>query len=135
MSAPDATRPLDGLNILVVEDETMLFFLAEDMLLELGCAKVWHAGRLSDAVAFLAGNRPDAAMLDVNLAGEPVYPLAVKLACRRRSIRLRDRLRSGGNPGGMGDATGGAEALQLSDARGSLRQSAVALDPLRSCPG
>ena len=31
-------------------------------------------------MAFLAGNRPDAAMLDVNLAGEPVYPLAVKLA-------------------------------------------------------
>ena len=62
-------RPLDGLRILVVEDEAMLFFMAEDMLTELGAAHVFHAARLAEAVAFLDSERPDVAMLDVNLAG------------------------------------------------------------------
>ena len=80
MSNPEASRPLGGLKILVVEDETMLFFLAEDMLTELGCATVLHASRVRDALALLAGERPDVAMLDVNLAGEQAYPIAEKLA-------------------------------------------------------
>ena len=77
---PEAGRPLSGLKILVVEDETMLFFLAEDMLTELGCAGVLHATRVKDALALLASERPDVAMLDVNLAGEQAYPIAERLA-------------------------------------------------------
>ncbi len=75
-----SSRPLDGVRILVVEDETMLFFLAEDMLTELGCATVWHASLVQEALAFLAKERPDVAMLDVNLAGKTVYPVAERLA-------------------------------------------------------
>jgi len=71
---------LTGLKVLVVEDETMLFFLAEDMLTELGCAEVRHASRVKDALALLAQERPDVAVLDVNLAGEQAYPIAEKLA-------------------------------------------------------
>jgi CheY-like chemotaxis protein len=77
---PQSERPLGGLRILVVEDETMLFFLAEDMLTELGCAAVLHASRVKDALALLANERPDVAMLDVNLAGEQAYPIAERLA-------------------------------------------------------
>jgi DNA-binding response OmpR family regulator len=77
---PRARRPLGGLKILVVEDETMLFFLAEDMLTELGCAAVLHASRVKEALALLANERPDVAMLDVNLAGEQAYPVAERLA-------------------------------------------------------
>ena len=73
-------RPLEGLRVLVVEDEAMLFFLAEDMLTELGAGQVCHAGRLMDALAFLETEQPDAAMLDVNLAGQLVYPVAERLA-------------------------------------------------------
>jgi len=72
--------PLSGLRILVVEDETMLFFLAEDMLTELGCSAILHACRVKDALALLARERPDDAMLDVNLAGEQAYPIAERLA-------------------------------------------------------
>ena len=57
----------------------MLFFLAEDMLTELGCAGVMHASRVKDALALLASERPDVAMLDVNLAGEQAYPIAERL--------------------------------------------------------
>ena len=75
--------PLNGLRILVVEDETMLFFLAEDMLTELGCSAVLHACRVKDALALLAQQSPDVAMLDVNLAGEQAYPIAEKLVAQK----------------------------------------------------
>lgn len=64
----------------VVEDEAMLFFMAEDMLCDLGSVEVRHASRLPEALAFLEHERPDVAMLDVNLAGQPVYPVADRLA-------------------------------------------------------
>lgn len=79
-AGPPSEGPLAGLRILVVEDETMLFFLAEDMLTELGCAVVLHASRVKDALALLTRERPDVAMLDVNLAGEQAYPIAEQLA-------------------------------------------------------
>jgi CheY-like chemotaxis protein len=85
MSQPNAqpAGPLSGLRILVVEDETMLFFLAEDMLIELGCGVVLHACRVKDALAILASESPDVAMLDVNLAGEQAYPIAERLMAQK----------------------------------------------------
>lgn len=71
--------PFDGLKVLVVEDEAILFLLVEDMLTELGCAEAWHATTVDDALALLDERRPDAAMLDVNLRGEPAYSIANRL--------------------------------------------------------
>lgn len=71
--------PLLGLNVLVLEDETIVSFLIEDMLTELGVAAVWHAARVADGLALLGRRRPDAAVLDVNLGGEKVYPVAERL--------------------------------------------------------
>ena len=71
--------PLAGLKILVVEDEAIISFLIEDMLLSLGCASVMHAGSVKQAMIALAEETPDAAVLDVNLAGEPGYAIAEKL--------------------------------------------------------
>ena len=74
---------LRGLKVLLVEDETLISFLVEDMLHELGCSEVWHAGAVSQAVAILRDRRPDIAVLDVNLGGELVYPLVERLAAAR----------------------------------------------------
>jgi CheY-like chemotaxis protein len=68
-----------ALRVLVVEDETLVSFLIEDLLTELGCGQVLHACTVSDALKTLDGQRPDAAILDVNLGGEPVYPVALRL--------------------------------------------------------
>lgn len=70
---------LQGLKILVVEDETMVSFLIEDTLHDLGCSEVWHAGSVRDALKLLHNRRPDAAVLDVNLQGELAYPVAEQL--------------------------------------------------------
>jgi CheY-like chemotaxis protein len=71
--------PLSGLQALVVEDETMIFLLIEDMLKEMGCAAVSHATDVREALVFIDSRRPDFAVLDVNLAGEQVYPVAERL--------------------------------------------------------
>jgi DNA-binding response OmpR family regulator len=68
-----------GVRILLVEDETAVSFVIEDMLKELGCASIWHASGVNQAIALLRDRQPDAAVLDVNLAGEPGYPIAEQL--------------------------------------------------------
>ena len=72
-------RRLEGSRILVVEDESIISLMIEDMLIHLGCATVWQASRVEAALTLLDNERPDAALLDINLAGEPAYPIAERL--------------------------------------------------------
>jgi len=74
-----AAQPVAGLKILVVEDEAIVSFLLEDMLIELGCAEIWLAGSVAQALALLRDKAPDLALLDVSLAGELAYPVAERL--------------------------------------------------------
>ncbi len=75
---------LNGLRLLVVEDETMLALMLEDMLDSFGCVVVDVAGTLSRGLMLAAdeGLSLDGAILDVNLGGEKVYPVAERLAAR-----------------------------------------------------
>jgi DNA-binding response OmpR family regulator len=79
MSKPDqsaaATR-LIGLKVLVVEDEPVTSLSLEDMLKALGCSLVLHASGVTEASAIIRDDRPDAAVLDLYLAGELAYPVA-----------------------------------------------------------
>jgi CheY-like chemotaxis protein len=79
-SAPSGTYSLDGLTVLIVEDETIVALLLEDMLDELSCATVLHANGIDQAAALLREHRPDIATLDVNLGGVYAYPVAAQLA-------------------------------------------------------
>ena len=69
----------EGLKILVVEDESIVSFLLEDMLTDIGCEVLGHAAALGEAFTLFDKLRPQAAVLDVNLRGEMVYPFAEKL--------------------------------------------------------
>jgi DNA-binding NtrC family response regulator len=78
---PDGSGKFQGLNVFVVEDEALVALNLEDMLDELGCTVIGPAMRLGRAKemvddAFVA----DVAILDVNIAGEPVFPVAERLA-------------------------------------------------------
>lgn len=70
------------LRILVVEDEMLVAMNIEDMLLDLGHEVAGLASRLGPALALAVEGRFDAAMLDVNLDGEPSFPVADLLAGR-----------------------------------------------------
>ena len=75
---------LNGLRVLVVEDEAAISMLLEDMLLDFGCAIVGPAARLNVALEMAKSEAFDVAILDVNLAGESIYPVADALAERSR---------------------------------------------------
>lgn len=97
--ADSGQRFLDRLSVLVVEDEAIISFLIEDMLSELGASDVRHAGTLADALAQLDARPPDIAVLDVNLGGERVYPVAERLdAAGIRFIFMTGYGRSGMDP-------------------------------------
>jgi CheY-like chemotaxis protein len=70
---------LKGLKVLVVEDESIISFLIEDLATDLGASEVWHAASVAAALTLLAARRPDAAVLDVNLGGEPAHAVAERL--------------------------------------------------------
>lgn len=70
---------LDGLHILVVEDE---YYIAQEIsaaLARAGATVVGPASCVADAIALLANHSIDCAVLDVNLQGERVSPLATLL--------------------------------------------------------
>ena len=73
---------LNGLRVLVVEDEAAISMLLEDMLMDFGCAIVGPAARLNVALEMAEREAYDIAILDVNLAGEPIYPVAEALTER-----------------------------------------------------
>jgi CheY-like chemotaxis protein len=72
------TRPY----VLVVEDELMIRMLLEDMLMDSGYEVIASAGRLDDALQYAREADFDLAILDVNLAGESVAPVAEVLEQR-----------------------------------------------------
>lgn len=77
-----ADKSLEGLRVLVVEDEAAIAMLLEDMLLDFGCTIVGPAARLPNALELASREAFEVAILDVNLAGEPIYPVAEALAGR-----------------------------------------------------
>lgn len=69
--------------ILVLEDEPIIGFALEDMLLAIGCGEIRLATRIGEAQRILAEEPVGLAILDVNIHGELSYPLADDLAARQ----------------------------------------------------
>jgi CheY-like chemotaxis protein len=78
------TPALQGVKVLVVEDEYLVAALMEDILESAGCVVTGPIPRLAQALDAANSEACDAAVLDVNLAGERIYPVADILS--RRNI-------------------------------------------------
>ena len=76
MSATEAPR-----SLLLVEDEMLLAMLIEHVLCDNGY-RVLKAARLPAALRLVDTEHFDAALLDINLAGTEVFPLAEVLRAR-----------------------------------------------------
>jgi DNA-binding response OmpR family regulator len=73
---------LRGLRVLVAEDEMLISLLIEDVLSDEHCVVVGPFDRVASALEAARTEPLDLAVLDVNLAGVKVYPVAETLAER-----------------------------------------------------
>lgn len=69
-------------QVFIVEDESLLVMVLEDMLPELGYEVAASAHSVSSALHTLESHEPDLAILDVNLGGKPSFPVADALKLR-----------------------------------------------------
>ncbi|WP_075216808.1 response regulator [Mongoliimonas terrestris] len=70
---------LAGSRILVVEDEALIAMALEDILLDLGCEVIGPVSTVNAALDMAASERLDGALLDINVRGTLVYPVAEAL--------------------------------------------------------
>lgn len=75
-------KPLDDVSVLVVEDEVLLALALSDMVGDLGGTIAGTATRLAQALEIIEKIDFDLAILDINLNGERVDPLAEALDAR-----------------------------------------------------
>ena len=104
----NAIADLAGLRVLVVEDEMMVSMLIEDMLDDLGCKVVGPVARLDEALALAKDAELDCAVLDVNLGGQPIFPLADFLRAKGAPFAFA----TGYGDAGLRDVDKGSPVLQ-----------------------
>jgi two-component sensor histidine kinase/DNA-binding response OmpR family regulator len=71
-----------GNRMLIAEDEALVAIMMEDLAVELGWSVVGPFAKAADALAAAKDDDIQAALLDVNLGGESVYPVADALTAR-----------------------------------------------------
>ena len=76
------TVELEGARVLVVEDEYLVAIMLEEMLESAGCIVMGPIPRLQEALDAVDHQDYDVALLDVNLAGERIDPVADALSER-----------------------------------------------------
>ena len=77
------SQPLSSRRVLLVEDEALVAMLLETILEDMGCIPVGPAATVEEGLAMVADPAPlDAALLDVNVAGHQVFPVAEALKAR-----------------------------------------------------
>ena len=81
-SAAEPQLIMSGDRVMVVEDEALVAMVLGDSLMELGYCVVGPFSRVGDAMTAVDNEEMDAAILDINLGGELIYPVAHLLAER-----------------------------------------------------
>jgi DNA-binding LytR/AlgR family response regulator len=84
---PEARTPVTGLKVFIVEDESLVAMQLEDMLADIGCEVVGLAMKIERALDTIERlSAIQIAILDVNIGGHKVYPVAARL--RERGVPL-----------------------------------------------
>ena len=92
-----ATRPVGG-SVFLVEDEVMIRMMVADMLEELGYRVSAEAGEIGEAVKLAQTADFDFAILDVNVNGKVISPVADLIKARNRPFIFATGYGSSGLP-------------------------------------
>jgi CheY-like chemotaxis protein len=91
------TRPPRG-SVFLVEDEVMIRMMVADMLSELGYTVAAEAGEIGEAIRLAQSTYFDFAILDVNVNGKVISPVADLLKARGRPFIFATGYGSSGLP-------------------------------------
>jgi CheY-like chemotaxis protein len=92
-----ATQPRGG-SVFLVEDEVMIRMMVADMLEELGYRVVAEAGEINEAMKLAQTAEFDIAILDVNVNGKVISPVAELIKARNRPFIFATGYGSSGLP-------------------------------------
>jgi CheY-like chemotaxis protein len=87
-----------GRSVFLVEDEVMIRMMVADMLEELGYSIAAEAGDINEALKLAQSVEFDLAILDVNVNGKVISPVADLLAARNRPFIFATGYGSSGLP-------------------------------------
>ncbi len=109
-----------GRRVLVVEDESLVAMLLETILEDMGCIPVGPAATVDDGLRLAnAEESLDAALLDVNVAGKQVFPIAEALKARGVPFVFS----TGYGEGGLPDDWRGQPTLQKPFTEAAVRDA------------
>jgi DNA-binding response OmpR family regulator len=92
-----ATRPSGG-SVFLVEDEVMIRMMVADMLEELGYKVAAEAGDIGEALRLAQSTEFDFAILDVNVNGKVISPVADLIQAKGRPFIFATGYGSSGLP-------------------------------------
>lgn len=114
------TQTLTGRRVLVIEDESLVAMLLETILEDMGCTPVGPVATVEEGLDTVAGDDAiDAALLDVNVAGREVFPIAEALKARGVPFVFS----TGYGEGGLPDAWRGHPTVQKPFTEAAIRDA------------
>ena len=114
------SQALTGRRVLVVEDESLVAMLLETILEDMGCSPVGPVATVDEGLAMVAAETSlDAALLDVNVAGREVFPIAEALKARGVPFIFS----TGYGEGGLPDEWRGHSTLQKPFTEAAVRDA------------
>ena len=108
-----------GRRVLVVEDEALVAMLLETILEDMGCMAVGPAATVDEGLRMASNEAVDAALLDVNVAGRQVFPVAQALKDRGVPFVFS----TGYGEGGLPDEWRGQPTLQKPFTEAAVRDA------------
>ena len=117
---------LQGLRVLVVEDEFLVAMDIELMLRQCGCAVIGPVGDLATALRTAQEGGFDLALLDVNVGGEPVTAVAAALQAQAVPMVFCTGYRAANLPRRFAQAPTLRKPFQVGDLIAALRAAADA---------
>ena len=114
------TQPLTGRRVLVVEDESLVAMLLETILEDMECVPIGPASNVDDGQRLARDTENlDAALLDVNVAGRQVFPVAEAL--KERGVPFV--FSTGYGEGGLPDEWRGQLTIQKPFTEAAIRDA------------
>jgi len=118
---------LAGLRVFVVEDEALVLLTLEDMLADLGCQVVVSVQQVEEALRLALDATVDVALLDVNVGGTRIDPVAHVFATRGIPIVFVTGYEAASLPPSPAGASDGAvrvaKPFQSTDLARGIRQA------------